>query len=104
MLVDPRGLAPGDVICMGEVCTVEGGGGSILDLNRARGIAKEELMKRPNGHNDAEDAMRHAEWSRRMVQETNSFTAWVAGTGHEIDNLLNDNEPWSEAVMELVRC
>jgi hypothetical protein len=50
------------------------------NFRMAREIARQELEKRPSAHNDSEDAMRHAEWSRRMVTEINSFTAWVAGT------------------------
>jgi len=44
--------------------------------------------------------MRHAVWNSRMVHETNTFTAWVAGTGHEIEGLLN-GQPWGEAMMDL---
>lgn len=44
--------------------------------------------------------MRHAEWSHRMVQEINLFTAWVAGTGHEIQGMLH-GQPWAEMLMDL---
>lgn len=70
------------------------------NFDRARQIANEELAKRPSGHNNAEDAMRHAEWSRRMVEEINDFTAWVAGTGHELDGVFR-GQPWGEAFMDL---
>lgn len=60
----------------------------------------QELDNRPAAHNDAEDAMRHAEWNRRMVEETNSFTAFVAGANHEIDNLIHGH-PWDESMMDL---
>ena len=42
----------------------------------------------------------HAEWMRRTRQETNACTAWLAGTGHEVDGLLG-NQPWAEALMDL---
>jgi len=70
------------------------------NLTRARQIAGEELDKRPNSHNDIDDAMRHAEWMRRTVQDTNNFTAWLAGTGHEIEGLLK-RQPWHEMLMDL---
>lgn len=70
------------------------------NLKRARQIADEELSRRPRSHNDAGGAMRHAEWMRRTTQEANACTAWVAGTGHEIEGLLN-GQPWPEALMDL---
>jgi hypothetical protein len=89
MGVDPSGLATGDWWDLPA------------NFNRAYEISVEERLKRPTGHNDAEDAMRHAEWSRRMVQETNSFTAWVAGVGHEIDGWVNHKQPWNEGTMDI---
>ena len=54
--------------------------------NRAEEIAKEELTKRGQGnHNNEGDAMRHAEWSRRMAEELCSIKAWSFGTAHEVD-------------------
>lgn len=44
--------------------------------------------------------MRHAEWMQRTVQETNVFTAWVAGTGYEIEGALN-GQPINEMIMDL---
>ncbi|WP_395671648.1 hypothetical protein [Phenylobacterium sp.] len=38
------------------------------------------------GHNDAGDAMRHAELSRRLAAEIDPLTAYLAGVSHEIDN------------------
>jgi RHS repeat-associated protein len=70
------------------------------NLERAREIAREELARRPRSHNDMDDAMRHAEWMRRTTQETNACSAWLAGTGHELDGLLN-GQPWEETIMDL---
>jgi RHS repeat-associated protein len=70
------------------------------NLERAQQIAREERTNRPVSHNDIGDAMRHAEWMRRTTEETNSFTAWLAGTGHEIDNLLR-GQPLNETLMDL---
>lgn len=70
------------------------------NFERTKQIASEELAKRPSSHNDIGDAMRHAEWMRRTTQETNACTAWLAGTGHEIEGLL-DGQPWGEAIMDL---
>lgn len=89
MLVDPSGLAVGDWWDLPA------------NFNRAYDISVEERKKRPRAHNNLGDAMRHAEWNRRMVEETNSFTAFVAGVGHEIDNFINDGQPWSEVTMDL---
>ena len=49
--IDPRGLAVGDWWDFPA------------NLDRARDIARQELAKRPNGHNDIVDAQRHSEWS-----------------------------------------
>jgi hypothetical protein len=88
LLIDPLGLAAGDWWDIPA------------NFQRAREIAKQELQNRPSGHNDAEDAMRHAVWNSRMVHETNTFTAWVTGVGYEIGGLLN-GQPWGEAMMDL---
>jgi RHS repeat-associated protein len=69
------------------------------DYDRARQIGLEELA-RHRGHNDADDAMRHAEWSRRMRCEIGPFTAWSSGVGHEIGDLFH-GMPWSESMMDL---
>jgi RHS repeat-associated protein len=72
------------------------------NISRARQIAREEIAKRPLAHNDLGDAMRHAEWMRRTTQETNSCTAWLVGTGHEIDGLLSlPPQPLNEMFMDL---
>ena len=90
LFIDPWGLAVGDWWDLPA------------NFGRAREIAREELQKRSVQHNDIGDAMRHAEWNRRMVEEINTFTAWVAGTGHEIDNLLRGGiGTWNESMMDL---
>jgi len=70
------------------------------NIDRAREIAAEELAKRPSGHNNAEDAMRHAEWSRRMAEETNQFTACAVGFEHEIEGWLKGQD-WAEGLMDI---
>jgi hypothetical protein len=87
---DPYGLARGD---WWDVRTY------LPDYGRARQIALEELQKH-RGHNDADDAARHAEWSYRMYQEIGPFTAWSAGIGHELDDMIH-GQPWSEFRMDL---
>ena len=67
---------------------------------RAQEIASEEIAKRPGAHNNQEDGMRHAEWSRRTACETNPFTAWYAGIGHELENLWHGS-PWNEVKMDI---
>jgi RHS repeat-associated protein len=88
MGVDPSGLKAGDWWDLPA------------NLARAQQIAGEELARRPNSHNDIGDAMRHAEWQRRTTQETNAFTAWLAGTGHEIEGMLR-GQPMNEMLMDL---
>ncbi len=85
--IDPTGLAVGDWWDLPA------------NLDRARQIAEEELAKRPRAHNDTDDALRHSEWMRRTTQETNSRTAWIAGTGHEIEGL--PEQPLDEMLMDL---
>jgi len=86
--IDPLGLAVGDWWDFPA------------NLNRASEIAREELAIRPNSHNDIGDAQRHSEWMKRTTQETNRLTAWLAGTGHEIEGLLY-GQPLNEALMDL---
>lgn len=70
--------------------------------SRAVEIAKEELAKRGRGnHNNEGDAMRHAEWNRRMTEELGASRAWAFGTAHEIDGLIYHNQPWNEAMMDM---
>jgi RHS repeat-associated protein len=86
--IDPTGLAVGDWWDFPA------------NLERAEQIAGQEKAKRPTSHNDMGDAMRHAEWMRRTTKETNSCTARIAGTGHEIHNLLQ-GQPLNEILMDL---
>ncbi|WP_291330359.1 RHS repeat-associated core domain-containing protein [Desulfovibrio sp. UCD-KL4C] len=73
----------------------------ITGIKKGEEIAIEELKKRGRGnHNNEGDAMRHAEWSRRMTEELGSTRAWAFGVAHEIDGLIN-NQPWSEAMMDI---
>jgi uncharacterized protein RhaS with RHS repeats len=85
---DPLGLAVGDWWDLPA------------NLERSEQIAREELSNRPRSHNDLGDAMRHAEWMSRTTAETNYFTAWIAGTGHEIEGTLK-GQPWNEMLMDL---
>ena len=55
-LIDSRGLAVGDWWDLPA------------NYNRAEAIAHEELALH-QGHNNSDDAMRHAEWSQRMTDE-----------------------------------
>ena len=71
-----------------------------LDLDKAKLIGKQELAKRPLAHNDLGDALRHANWNKRMVEEINLFTAIVAGIGHEIEGSFLDGN-FSEGMMDL---
>jgi hypothetical protein len=45
-------------------------------------------MLRVPGHNNAGDAFRHAELSRRLADEIDPLTSYVAGVTHEIDNSI----------------
>jgi hypothetical protein len=74
--------------------------GSLLpDYGAAENIAHEELALH-HGHNDMDDAMRHADWNRRMYSEIGPFTAWSSGVGHELTGLLQ-GQPWNEMEMDL---
>ena len=72
----------------------------VPDLDAARRIANEEIAKRPSGHNDLEDAMRHAEASRRVVEEVNTPSALIMGYGHEAENLA-EGSPIKGVLMDL---
>lgn len=37
---------------------------------------------------------------RRTTAETNTLTAWLAGTGHEIEGAFK-GQPWDEMLMDL---
>lgn len=74
-------------------------------IEAGRHIAREEA--RPRHHNDHEDGMRHANWSRRMATEIGPVFSALAGVEHEIENTLptwagGDGLPPSEAAMDLV--
>ena len=97
--VDPMGLYPNDSPGWDRLAPV-----LTIQLGRAQEIAT-EVRSSMAGHNDAGDAMRHAEWMRRTTVETNVLTAWVAGTGHEIQGTFfpcdRPAQPWSEMTMDL---
>jgi len=84
---DPRGLAVGDWWDFPA------------NYNRANEIAREELKKH-HGHNDCDDATRHAEWSQRMAEELGTGYSWLFGVGHEITGLLQ-GQPVAESRMDL---
>jgi RHS repeat-associated protein len=86
-LIDPFGLAVGDWWDLPS------------NYRRAQEIAREELAKH-RGHNDCDDAIRHAEWSQRMTQELGNIYAWAFGTGHEITDMLH-GQPLGEMTMDL---
>ena len=86
-LWDPLGLAPGDWWDIPA------------KFKRAQEIADEELAEH-GGHNDCDDANRHAEWSKRMADELGGWFSDLAGTGHELEGLLN-GAPFNETVMDL---
>jgi hypothetical protein len=69
------------------------------DYGRAQEIGI-ELLKEYPGHNDADDAIRHAEWNRRMFSEIGPFTALSAGLGWEVAGIVN-GQPWRETLMDL---
>ena len=86
---DPMGLAAGD---WWDVPA---------NIGRAKKIAVEEVTKRGRGnHNNEGDAMRHAEWSRRMAEEIGPVTSWAVGVGHEVEGLFK-GQPWGEAMMDI---
>lgn len=52
-------------------------------------------------HNNAADAMRHAETSRRLAVGAGPLFSHVAGAGHELKNILIDGMPLRESAMDL---
>lgn len=58
-------------------------------------------MKGHRGHNNLDDATRHAEWSRRMAEEINPLTSTLAGWGHELENIINDKQSLGGTRMDL---
>jgi hypothetical protein len=67
--------------------------------NRMKEIEKEEREKN-TGHNDASDAQRHAETSRRIAEEFGQAAALAAGYGHEANNLYQGHHGLHEAKMD----
>lgn len=55
---------------------------------RAAERIKAEMLRDFRGHNDAGDALRHAELSRRLASQIDPGTAYLAGVAHEIENSL----------------
>ncbi|MFA7345978.1 MAG: RHS repeat-associated core domain-containing protein, partial [Terrimicrobiaceae bacterium] len=86
-LWDPLGLSPSDWWDIPA------------KIGRAQEIANDELAKH-HGHNDCDDANRHAEWSKRMADELGGWFSDLVGTGHELEGLLN-GAPFDETVMDL---
>lgn len=86
-LIDPLGLAVGDWWDI------------LANYYRALQIAEEELRKR-RGHNDCEDAMRHANWNKRMAEELGYWYALLFGAGHELEGLFQ-GQPFQELRMDL---
>ena len=85
--VDPSGLEVGDWW-------------DIISNVRWAQLIGQELGKQIPGHNDINDAMRHAEWNRRMAEETNTFTAYMVASLFELDNLIH-REPLNQFIMDL---
>jgi hypothetical protein len=74
-------------------------------MDRAGQIG-DEVRAEIHGHNDLGDAMRHAEWNRRMQIELGTLTALLAGYGHELENLFGAESrgepvPLGEILMDL---
>jgi hypothetical protein len=66
----------------------------------AKRIAAETLAAH-HGWNDAGDAQRHAELSRRMTSEIGPVSASLIGIEHEIEGAMQ-GQPWPEATMDLM--
>ncbi|MCK5852087.1 hypothetical protein KAH27_03570 [bacterium] len=66
-----------------------------LKLFKANNIANEESQRFAGHHNDRGNAMRHATWNRRMVEEIDTITALIAGVGHEIHGCFTKPEQMS---------
>ena len=67
---------------------------------RAQKIAHEESAAH-TGVNDCDDAMRHAEWSKRMSEDLGWFYSFIFGAGHEYWNYIVDGSPWEENLMDM---
>lgn len=69
---------------------------------------KDEMLSRFPGWNNAGDAQRHAELSRRMAVEIDPITAAAAGYAHELDNSIPSQAsrlipPWLPQLHEHAR-
>lgn len=84
----------------------------VKNLVRANEIANEVLIEAqvkasdlPGGtsglRNGPADAWRHARWNQRMVNEIDWQTAFLAGVGHEVDNLFS-GQSMNETFMDLL--
>jgi len=57
-------------------------------------IAREESDKFAGHHNDAGDAMRHAEWSQRMASDLGPGFSGLVGVYHEGQNLWDNRSQY----------
>jgi hypothetical protein len=57
-------------------------------IYRGREIAAEVSERHGNHHNDEQDALRHAEWSKQMADELGPGFSTLAGLQHEIKDLI----------------
>lgn len=62
---------------------------------------RDEVGAAHPGHNDAGDAGRHAELSRRMTDELGPVSSALVGLQHEIEGVLFGGQPLAEAEMDL---
>ena len=53
--------------------------------------SQEELVHQ--GRNNHDDAMRHAEWSRRMAEEIDPGFSRIVGIGHEFTGMFPHDDP-----------
>ena len=72
----------------------------ITQYQKACEIA-DEVHGKFAGQDNMTDAMRHAEWNRRMAAEIGQFRAFAYGTGHEIDNYFSDGDEVYAGRMDL---
>jgi len=88
-----------------HVDPVGSAGRQIARYQRAREIGN-EVSGQHKGRDNLGDAMRHAEWNRRMVEEVGPLTAWSAGIANEAGRArlgLVKGEPidWAAIKMDL---
>lgn len=62
------------------------------DLRKAERIGM-DVYKQHQGHNDQSDAMRHAEWNRRMAEKLGQTKAHIIGSGYELKGLFTEKTP-----------